>query len=136
MKVHYRLIIVIAFAIVACPQTVLFSQDMDTLEGIYRQQYQEYTARQESLQVQIAGLSGVLTQIQSLMDQINALPAENYAQQADKYEQLTLLLPSAQKFSQEIAKRQKQLDDITRKKDDLKSTILSRQSSLPIWWTE
>jgi len=136
MKVHHRLIIVIALAIVAWPQAFLFSQDMDTLEGIYRQQYQEYTARQNSLQVQIDGLSNVLTQIQSTIDQINALPAENYAQQADKYEQLTLLLPSAQKFSQEIAKRQKQLDEITRKKEDLKSTILSRQSSLPIWWTE
>jgi len=136
MKVHHRLIIVILLAIVACPQRVLFSQDMDTLEGIYQQQYQEYTARQNSLQVQIDGLSNVLTQIQSTIDQINALPAENYAQQADKYEQLTLLLPSAQKFSQEIAKRQKQLDEITRKKEDLKSTILLRQSSLPIWWTE
>ena len=136
MKLYYRLIIVIVLAVIACPQTLLFSQDMDTLEGIYRQQYQEYTARQQALQVQIDGLSNVLAQIQSTIDQINALPAENYAQQADKYEQLTLLLPSAQKFSQEIAKRQKQLDEITRKKEDLKSTILSRQSSLPIWWTE
>ena len=136
MKVHHRLIVIMTLAIVASPLTTLFSQDMDQQEGIYRQQYEEYTARQDALQDQIDGLSGVLTQIQALIDQVNALPTENYAQQADRYEQLTLLLPSAQKFSEEIAKRQKQLDEIVRKKEDLRSTILSRQSSLPIWWAE
>jgi ABC-type transporter Mla subunit MlaD len=81
-------------------------------------------------------LNGVLTQIQALIDQINALPAETYAQQADRYEELTLLLPSAQRFSQEIGQRQNRLDEVMRKIEDLKSTILARQSSLPIWWRE
>lgn len=136
MKVHYGLIMMLALAFIACPLTALFSQDMDTLEGIYRQQYGEYTARQYELQEQIEGLNNVLVQIQALIDQVNALPTENYAQQADRYEQLQLLLPSAQKFSEEIAKREKQLDQIMKKKDELRSTILSRQSSLPIWWAE
>ncbi|MGA2107280.1 MAG: hypothetical protein ABSH25_06520 [Syntrophorhabdales bacterium] len=136
MRERYSLIMVFALALVVCSSAVLFSQDMDTQEGIYRQQYEEYTARQDDLQEQIDGLNGVLTQIQALIDQINALPAETYAQQADRYEELTLLLPSAQRFSQEISQRQKRLDEVMRKIEDLKSTILSRQSSLPIWWRE
>lgn len=136
MRERYSLIMVFALALVVCSSAVLFSQDMDQQEGIYRQQYEEYTARQDDLQEQIDGLNGVLTQIQALIDQINALPAETYAQQADRYEELTLLLPSAQRFSQEISQRQKRLDEVMRKIEDLKSTILSRQSSLPIWWRE
>ncbi len=136
MREQYSLVMVFALALVVCSSAVLFSQDMDQQEGIYRQQYEEYTARQDDLQEQIDGLNGVLTQIQALIDQINALPAETYAQQADRYEELTLLLPSAQRFSQEISQRQKRLDEVMRKIEDLKSTILSRQSSLPIWWRE
>ena len=136
MRERYSLIMVFALALVVCSSAALFSQDMDTQEGIYRQQYEEYTARQDDLQEQIDGLNGVLTQIQALIDQINALPAETYAQRADRYEELTLLLPSAQRFSQEISQRQKRLDEVMRKIEDLKSTILSRQSSLPIWWRE
>jgi len=136
MRKRYSLIMVFALALVVCSSAVLFSQDMDQQEGIYRQQYEEYTARQDDLQEQIDGLNGVLTQIQALIDQINALPAETYAQQADRYQELQLLLPSAQRFSQEIGQRQKRLDEVTRKIDDLKSAILARQSSLPIWWRE
>ncbi len=136
MRERYSLVMVCALALVVCSSAVLFSQDMDQQEGIYRQQYEEYTARQDDLQEQIDGLNGVLTQIQALIDQINALPAETYSQQADRYEELTLLLPSAQRFSQEIGQRQKRLDEVTRKIEDLKSAILARQSSLPIWWRE
>ncbi|MGD0661126.1 MAG: hypothetical protein ABSD38_23940 [Syntrophorhabdales bacterium] len=136
MRERYSLVMVCALALVVCSSAVLFSQDMDQQEGIYRQQYEEYTARQDDLQEQIDGLNGVLTQIQALIDQINALPAETYAQQADRYEELTLLLPSAQRFSQEIGQRQNRLDEVMRKIEDLKSTILARQSSLPIWWRE
>jgi len=136
MRERYSLVMVFALALVVCSSAVLFSQDMDQQEGIYRQQYEEYTARQDDLQEQIDGLNGVLTQIQALIDQINALPAETYAQQADRYEELTLLLPSAQRFSQEIGQRQNRLDEVMRKIEDLKSTILARQSSLPIWWRE
>ena len=136
MRERYSLVMVCALALVVCSSAVLFSQDMDHQEGIYRRQYEEYTARQDDLQEQIDGLNGVLTQIQALIDQINALPAETYAQQADRYEELTLLLPSAQRFSQEIGQRQNRLDEVMRKIEDLKSTILARQSSLPIWWRE
>ncbi len=136
MRERYSLVMVCALALVVCSSAVLFSQDMDQQEGIYRQQYEEYTARQDDLQEQIDGLNGVLTQIQALIDQINALPAETYSQQADRYEELTLLLPSAQRFSQEIGQRQNRLDEVTRKIEDLKSAILARQSSLPIWWRE
>jgi len=136
MRERYSLVMVCALALVVCSSAVLFSQDMDQQEGIYRQQYEEYTARQDDLQEQIDGLNGVLTQIQALIDQINALPAETYAQRADRYEELTLLLPSAQRFSQEIGQRQNRLDEVMRKIEDLKSTILARQSSLPIWWRE
>jgi len=136
MRERYSLIMVFALALVVCSSVVLFSQDMDQQEGIYRQQYEEYTARQDDLQEQIDGLNGVLTQIQALIDQINALPAETYAQQADRYQELQLLLPSAQRFSQEIGQRRKALDEVTRKIEDLKSAILARQSSLPIWWRE
>ncbi len=136
MRVPHNLVAIIALAFTVCFSPGLFAQDMDTQEGIYRQQYEQYTARQSALQQQIDGLSSVLTQIQTLIDQVNALPADNFAQQADKYGELQLLLPSAEKFSQEISQRQRQLDKVTQQIDELRTAILARQSSLPIWWKE
>lgn len=112
------------------------AQDMDTLEGIYREQYEEFTARASNLQRQIDDLNGVLSQIQTVIGQVNSLPATDYAQQADRYQQLELLLPSATRFSRDISQRQRQLDEIQRRKAELRSTILARQSDLPIWWRE
>lgn len=114
----------------------LLAQDMDAVEGIHREQYQALTARESGLQQQINDLNTVLAQIQTAINQVNSLPATNYAEQADRYRQLELLLPSATRFSQEIYQRQTQLDEIQRQKLDLRSTILARRSDLPIWWRE
>jgi prefoldin subunit 5 len=109
---------------------------MDTLEGVYRQQYEQFTARESGLQQQIDDLDSVLNQIQTVIGQVNGLPTTDYAQQADRYQQLQLLLPSATRFSQEISQKQRQLGEVQQKKAELRSTILARQSDLPIWWRE
>ncbi len=118
------------------PLRIAAAQDMDTLEGIYREQYQKLTAQENALQQQIDNLNNLKSQVDGLIGQVAGMPSTNYSQEADKYRQLELLLPSATRYSQELDQRQRQLADVQRQKAELRSTILQRQSSLPIWWTQ
>lgn len=115
---------------------VTMAQDMDSLEGIYREQYFQLTARENDLQQQIDNLTNLKSQVDNLMGQVGGMPSANYSQEADKYRQLELLLPSATRYSQEIDVRQRQLAEVQRQKAELRSKILQRQSALPIWWTQ
>ncbi len=113
-----------------------YAQDMDTLEGVYRQQYEELTAQENGLQQQMDTLVNLKLQVDSLIGQVVGTPAENYSQEADRYRQLELLLPSARRYTQELAEKQRQLTALQQRKAELRSTILQRQSSLPIWWRQ
>ncbi|OPY69479.1 MAG: hypothetical protein A4E57_01166 [Syntrophorhabdaceae bacterium PtaU1.Bin034] len=112
------------------------AQDMDSLEGIYRQQYEQYTSQENALQQQIDNLAGLKSQVDSLIGQVANMPAASYGQEADRYRQLELLLPSATRYSQELEQKQRQLTEVQRQKAELRSKILERQSALPIWWTQ
>ena len=112
------------------------AQDMDTVEGVYRQQYEQYTAQEAALQQQINGLLSQKTQVDGLIAQITGTSTQNYAQEAERYRQLQLLLPSAIQYSRDLADREKLLAQVQQKKAQLRAAILGRQSSLPIWWTQ
>jgi len=115
---------------------VATAQDMDTIEGVYRQQYDQYTMQERELQRQMENLANLKSQVDNLIAQVGSAPTTNYAQEADRYRQLQLLLPSAIQYSQDLERRDKQLAEIQHRKDELKSQILNRQSTLPIWWTQ
>lgn len=121
---------------VTCFPLVLAAQDMDTLEGIYRQQYEQLTAQESALQQQIENLLNMRSQVDNLIGQVGSAPASSYGQEADRYRQLELLLPSATRYSQELEQRQRQLAEVQQQKAELRSKILQRQSALPIWWTQ
>ena len=112
------------------------AQDMDSIEGVYRQQYQQYTAQEASLQQQMDSLSSAKSQVDDLISQVGGATTTNYAQEAEKYRQLQLLLPSAIQYSLDLAARDKQLTEVRRRKAELRDTILARQSALPVWWTQ
>jgi prefoldin subunit 5 len=113
-----------------------YAQDMDSQEGVDREQYQQLTAQENVLQQQIDTLASLKSQVDGLMGQVANMPTTNYGQEADKYRQLELLLPSATRYSYELDQRQRQLTEIQRQKAELRSRILQRRSSLPIWWTQ
>ncbi len=115
---------------------VAAAQDMDTVEGVYRQQYEQYTAQENVVQQQMNSLAGAKSQVDSLIDQVGGTTTTNYAQEADKYRQLQLLLPSAIQYSLELDRRDRQLAEIRQRKEQLRTAILGRQNELPIWWTE
>jgi chromosome segregation ATPase len=108
---------------------------MDSIEGVYRQQYGQYTALESRLQDQMDALSALKAQVDSLISQVAGSTTENYAQEAEKYRQLQLLLPSAIQYSVQLGDRARQLAEVERRKDELRSKILERQSALPVWWT-
>ncbi len=118
------------------PIAPLLAQDMDTLEGIQRQQYEQLTAQQNLVQQQMDLLVGLKSQVDGIITQVSSIPSNDYNQEADRYRQIQLLIPSAVKYSQELAQRQKQIDQLQRQKADLRSQILARRSDLPIWWRE
>lgn len=120
----------------ACFALPLGAQDMDALEGVHRQQYERLIAQENSVQQQMDLLAGLKSQIDDLIGQVSAIPSEDYSQEADRYRQLELLLPSATKYSEELAQRQRQLRQLQQQKTELRSQILERQSDLPVWWRE
>jgi hypothetical protein len=124
------------FILVPFWSVIATAQDMDTIEGVYRQQYEQYTIQENGLRQEMQNLANLKSQIDSLITQVGNALTTNYAQEADRYRQLQLLLPSAIQYSHELEQRDKQITDIERRKDELKSQILDRQSTLPIWWTE
>ena len=112
------------------------AQDMDTIEGVYRQQYEQYTAQEAAIQQQMNALLSQKGQVDGLISQITGSATQNYAQEAERYRQLQLLLPSAIQYSSDLAQREKALTQVQQKKAQLRAAILSRQSALPIWWTQ
>jgi hypothetical protein len=112
------------------------AQDMDSVEGVYRQQYEQYTAQETVLTEQMDSLGRLKNQVDGLIGQVSGSPTTNYAQEAERYRQIQLLLPSAIQYSQDLERRNRQLVEVQRRKSELRSTILARQSSLPVWWTQ
>ena len=112
------------------------AQDMDAIEGVYRQQYEQYTAQEAAFQQQINALLSQKIQVDGLIAQITGTSTQNYAQEAERYRQLQLLLPSAIQYSRDLADREKLLAQVQQNKAQLRAAILDRQSSLPIWWTQ
>jgi hypothetical protein len=136
MRTFHLVLSAIITVLALCLSFVATAQDMDTLEGIYRVQYEQYTVQENVFQQQINHLIDLKSQVDGLIAQIGSSPTTNYGQDAEKYRQIQLLLPSAIQYSQDIDQLQKQLAEVERHKEELRSTILARQSALPIWWTE
>jgi chromosome segregation ATPase len=109
---------------------------MDAIEGVYRQQYEQYTAQENSLQQQIDALSSAKSQVDNLIAQVSGAATTNYAQEAERYRQIQLLLPSAIQYSLDLDRRDKELAEIRQRKEQLRTAILGRQSALPVWWIE
>jgi hypothetical protein len=125
-----------ALILTLCFAVPLAAQDMDTLEGVHRQQYERLTAQENSVQQQMDVLMGLKSGVDDLIGQVSTIPSEDYSQEADRYRQLELLLPSATRYSEELARRQKQLQQLQQQKATLRSQILERRSDLPVWWRE
>ncbi len=126
----------IFLVLLTCFPFVVAAQDMDAIEGVYRQQYEQYTAQETALQQQMDALANVKSQVDGLISQVSGAPTTNYGEEAERYRQLQLLLPSAIQYSLDLAARDKQLAEVRQRKAELRDTILARQSALPIWWTQ
>jgi hypothetical protein len=112
------------------------AQEMDPQDGVYRKQYEQYRAVEQQIQAQFNATRDLKAQVDSLISQVGGASTTNYSQEVEKYRQLELFIPVALRYAQELEVFQKQLDDIRAKKEDLRARVLSRQGSLPLWWTE
>jgi len=136
VRAFHLVLFVISTVVAPCFSFVATAQDMDSIEGVYRAQYEQYRAQENSLQQRIDNLVDLKSQVDRLIAQIGNSPSANYGQEAERYRQIGLLLPSAVQYSQEIDQLQKQLAEVQRHKEELRSAILARQTALPVWWTE
>ena len=112
------------------------AQDMDSIEGVYRQQYQQYTAQEAALQQQMDGLLSQKGQVDSLISQITGATTQNYAQEAERYRQLQSSCLPPYNTASDLAQRERALAQVQQKKAELRAAILGRQSALPVWWTQ
>ena len=126
----------ILLVFLTCFSFIAAAQDMDAIEGVYRQQYEQYTAQETALQQQMDALANMKSQVDGLISQVGGAPTTSYAQEADRYRQLQLLLPSAVQYSLDLDRLDKQLAEVRKRKAELSATILARQSVLPVWWTQ
>ena len=126
----------ILLVFLTCFSFIAAAQDMDAIEGVYRQQYEQYTAQETALQQQMDALANMRSQVDGLISQVGGAPTTSYAQEADRYRQLQLLLPSAIQYSLDLDRLDKQLAEVRKRKAELSATILARQSALPVWWTQ
>jgi prefoldin subunit 5 len=126
----------ILLVFLTCFSFIAAAQDMDAIEGVYRQQYEQYTAQETALQQQMDALANMKSQVDGLISQVGGAPTTSYAQEADRYRQLQLLLPSAVQYSLDLDRLDKQLAEVRKRKAELSATILARQSALPVWWAQ
>jgi hypothetical protein len=128
----------VAVILLFLPQFVptIAAQDMDTLDGIFRREYEQLLPQENALLQEVENLKGLKSRVDDMIDQVIATPTADYAKEADRYQRLQLLLPSAIKYSQELDQTLKKLDVVQRKKADLRAKVLERQSAVPIWWTQ
>ena len=74
----------ILLVLLTCFSFVAAAQDMDAIEGVYRQQYEQYTTQETTLQQQMDALANVKSQVDGLISQVGGAPTANYAQEADR----------------------------------------------------
>jgi len=112
------------------------AQDMDTLDTVYRQGFEQNRNQREIVQRQLDDLRGIKSQVDSIMSQIEGRPSPTYTEQAEKYRQIEVIVPVAIRFSQELERKQKQLDQLDQERETIRAKVLERQNYLPLWWRE
>jgi hypothetical protein len=136
MRVRYGLLFVVLLAFLPQLQPTLAAQDMDTLDRVFREEYEQLLLQENVLLQRIENLKDLKSRIDDMIEEASAAPTTDYAQETDRYQRLELLLPPAVKYSQELEQTLKKLEAVQQKKEDLRAKVLERQSDLPIWWTQ
>lgn len=112
------------------------AQDMDALDSVYRQGFEQNRNQRKTVQGQLDDLRGIKSQVDSIMAQIEVRPSPTYQEQAEKYRQIEVIVPVAIRFSQELDRKQKQLDKLDQERETIRAKVLERQDYLPLWWRE
>jgi hypothetical protein len=116
---------------------LVFAQESSPLEEVQHGQYLALQNQMDYEQQRFNELQGIKTQVDSIISQVRDRPVSSYGQDAERYRELELLVPAAMAYSQELARRQRQLDELQRQKVTLRSQVADRRGgSLPTWWVE
>lgn len=126
----------IALIIALGPWGSALAQDMDALDTVYRQGFEQNRNQRETLQRQVDDLRGIKSQVDSIMAQIEGRSSPTYQEQAEKYRQIEVLVPVAIRFSQELDRKQKQVDQLDQERETIRAKVLERQNYMPLWWRE
>lgn len=114
-----------------------FAQESSPLEEVQHGQYVALQNQMNYEQQRFNELQAIKTQVDSIISQVRDRPVSSYGQDAERYRELELLVPAAMAYSQELARRQRQLDELQRQKVALRSQVIDRRGgSLPTWWVE
>ena len=116
---------------------LIFAQESSPLEEVQHGQYVALQNQMNYEQQRFNELQAIKTQVDSIISQVRDRPVSSYGQDAERYRELELLVPAAMAYSQELARRQRQLDELQRQKVALRSQVIDRRGgSLPTWWVE
>lgn len=115
---------------------LLFAQESSPLEEA---QHGRYLALQNQInyeQQRFNELQGIKSQVDDIITQVRDRSVSSYGQDAERYRELEVLIPAATAYSQELARRQRQLDELHQQKLTLRSQVIDRRGALPTWWVE
>ena len=129
-----RGLILVAFLLLLPGVTA--SQEMSVLEASFRQQYEQFTIQIMDLQRLTEDLRNIKAQVDSIIEQIQGKRYTSYAQEADKYRQLEVLMPVAVRFSQDLEAKRAQIDQLVSKREAVKARLVEWRGTLPPWWVE
>jgi hypothetical protein len=127
-------LILVAFLLLSPGITA--SQEMSALEASFRQQYEQFTMQIMDLQRLTEDLRSIKAQIDAIIEQIQGKRYTSYAQEADKYRQLEVLMPVAVRFSQDLEAKRSQIDQLVSKREAVKARLVEWRGTLPAWWVE
>lgn len=112
-----------------------FAQEMDALEGAYKDQHDNYTAEIKELQVYIARRSESLDKERAIIDQLHQLDLQDGSYRNPRNPTTVLargLLDSANLLQKKIDRKK----ELSEKKSELKIKVLEKKGTLPGWWTK
>jgi chromosome segregation ATPase len=113
-----------------------FSQYDSPIEEVQHGRYLTLQSQIDYLEQRVDQLQGIKIQVDDVISQVRERPVATFTQDAERYQELEVLVPAATAYSQELARRQQQLDELRRQKLALRTEVVTRRGTLPVWWVE
>jgi len=117
--------------------SIAYTQEMNALEQVYKEQHDKYTAEIKELQVDIDCLREKLDKTSAILERLRQLDLQDgsYRRRYRKSD-TDVVSESVTLDAGLLQKKMNRMKELTDKKQELKIKILERKGVLPTWWID